>query len=190
MAIAGNLTLVISARIGDAEPSDIGEIELPVVSEKIHTVGNVSITARVRVDEAELADRLKDFAAAVGDELAGTGRPKPKVGPPIQDVIAWAAGGSRIGVFSFDREAAQELVEDFLEALGGDVEVKRVSKVNGRAGIDFSGGGFIRFLATRGTRNNYSFDRIYIPASVNHGEMEALAPLVLTSKEPAVVGYF
>ncbi|MCW3766457.1 hypothetical protein OCL88_08220 [Paenarthrobacter sp. PAE-2] len=76
MAIVGNLTLVISARIGDGEPHDIGEVELPVVTEKIHTVGNVSITARTRVDEVELADRLKDFAAAVGDELAEAAAPE------------------------------------------------------------------------------------------------------------------
>ena len=190
MAIAGNLTLVISARIGDGEPSDIGEIELPVVTEKIHSVGNVSITARVRVDEAELAQRLQSFAAAVSDELAGVKRPEPKVGPPIQDVLAWACGGSRIGVFAYTRESAQALVNEFLDAVGDDAEVKSVSKVNGKAGIDFHSGGRIHFLAIRGTRNIYSFDRIYIPASVNHREMEALAPLVLTSKDPAVVGYF
>lgn len=90
MAIAGNLTLVISARIGDGEPHDIGQIELPVVTEKIHTVGNVSITARTRVDEAELANKLKDFAAAIGDEMAdavperASDRLRRMIGPALE----------------------------------------------------------------------------------------------------------
>ncbi|QSZ49397.1 hypothetical protein [Arthrobacter sp. D5-1] len=71
----GNSTIVISARIGDAEPSDIGEIELPVIAEEIRAVGNVSITARVRVDEAELRNRLAQFAAAVTDEMVSAASP-------------------------------------------------------------------------------------------------------------------
>lgn len=70
MAISGNLTLVISARVGAGEPHDIGEIELPVVNEVTHSVGAVAITARVRVDEPELKRRLEEFAAAVTDEMS------------------------------------------------------------------------------------------------------------------------
>jgi len=81
----GNSTIVISARIGDGQPSDIGEIELPVIAEETRTIGNVSITARVRVDEAELRNRLAQFAAAVSDEMTSpaaadaTGHPQPRM---------------------------------------------------------------------------------------------------------------
>lgn len=75
MASPGNLTLVLSARIGDGEPHDVGEIELPVLQETTHTVGHVSITARVRIDDVELNQRLQKFAAAVTDEMAAAAKP-------------------------------------------------------------------------------------------------------------------
>lgn len=75
MASPGNLTLVLSARIGDGQSHDIGEIELPVVQETTHTVGHVSITARVRIDDDELKQRLHNFAAAVTDEMVAAKEP-------------------------------------------------------------------------------------------------------------------
>lgn len=82
MASLGNLTLVLSARIGDGEPHDIGEIDLPVVHETTHTVGHVSITARVRIDDVELNQRLQKFAAAVTDEMAAAAKPDVLAYPP------------------------------------------------------------------------------------------------------------
>lgn len=84
MASPGNLTLVLSARIGDGESHDVGEIELPVIQETTHTVGHVSITARVRIDDVELNQRLQKFAAAVTDEMAAAAKPDVLVYPPAR----------------------------------------------------------------------------------------------------------
>ncbi len=75
MVNSGNLTLIISARIGAGESHDIGEIELPVINEVTHSVGDVAITARVRVDDAELRRCLEEFSAAVTDEMTAAKAP-------------------------------------------------------------------------------------------------------------------
>src|SRR5688572_15403606 len=105
MAKPGNLTIVISARIGTGDPHDIGEIELPVVTENTHTAGHVTITARVRVDEDELKRRLAEFSAAVSDEMAAA-TPK-KRHAWIQEALAFAEAGRRVAIIETKGQNAQ-----------------------------------------------------------------------------------
>lgn len=69
MANSGNLNLILSARIDGGEPHDIGTIELPVITETIEKVGDLSMTAKTGIDSEELERRIIGFAAAVSEQI-------------------------------------------------------------------------------------------------------------------------
>jgi predicted transcriptional regulator len=187
MAKPGNLTIVISARIGAGEPHDIGEIELPVVTENTHTAGHVTITARVRVDEDELKRRLDEFAAAVSDEMA-VAAPK-KRHAWVQEALAFAEAGRRVAIIETKAQEAHAWFNEFVEVLDKN-QVAKISRTSGRQGIDFRSGGVLRFTSVRsqGSRGA-SFDRLYVSAAVSEEEKVQLPPLVDTSEEPAIISF-
>ena len=187
MAKPGNLTIVISARIGAGEPHDIGEIELPVVTENTHTAGHVTITARVRVDEEELKRRLDEFSAAVSDEMAAAA-PK-KRHSWIQEALAFAEAGRRVAIIEPKAQEAHAWFNEFVEVLDKS-QVVRISRTNGDQGIDFNSGGLLRFFSARSSRiHQWSLDRLYVSTALGDEEKENLAPLVVTSEEPAIISF-
>ncbi|MDI2019712.1 hypothetical protein [Paenarthrobacter nicotinovorans] len=188
MAKPGNLTIVISARIGAGEPHDIGEIELPVVTENTHTAGHVTITARVRVDEDELKRRLDEFSAAVSDEMAAA-TPKKRHSSWVQEALAFAEAGRRVAIIETKAPEAHAWFNEFEEVLDRS-QVAKISRTNGRQGIDFRSGGLLRFTSVRSQGSRaVSFDRLYVSATVGEEEKLQLAPLVDTSEEPAIISF-
>jgi hypothetical protein len=187
MAKPGNLTIVISARIGAGEPHDIGEIELPVVTENTHTAGHVTITARVRVDEDELKRRLAEFSAAVSDEMAAAAPKKRNAW--VQEALAFAEAGRRVAIVETKAAEAHAWFNEFVEVLDNS-QVAKISKTSGRQGIDFRSGGVLRFTSVRsqGSRSAL-FDRLYVSAAVGEEERLQLPPLVATSEEPAIISF-
>lgn len=188
MANSGNLKLILSARLEGSEPHDIGAIELPVVTETLQSVGHLSITAKTSIDSEKLEHRLRDFAAAVSEEIAGPELPPAPL--PLQEALAFAEAGMKVAVFAENLELAQEYLGKFEDILDHN-EVGRIVRTNGQHAITFRSGGLIRFHSTRAIPRGRNFDRLYIPAkAADRREMEQLEPLVATSDEPAIVGYF
>lgn len=160
---------------------DKGQVIGPHMREH-HADGSWETLVRQRAENmAGLVKRLDEARDQRAREAA------PKL--PFQEALAFAEQGSRIAIFADGLELAQSYVADF-EKILDENEVTRAVKVNGAKAIHFRSEGFIRFYSTRSIPRGLSFDRLYVPASVQHAVMERLAPLVMTSKEPAIVGYF
>jgi hypothetical protein len=106
-----------------------------------------------------------------------------------EEALMFAEQGSKVAVFADTLEVSQGFLPDFESLLDGQ-GVRKIRRVHGSKAIDFYSGGEIRFYSTRSIPRGKSLDRLYVPAGVGHESMEALAPLVMTSTEPAIVGYF
>ncbi len=106
-----------------------------------------------------------------------------------EEALAFAEQGSKVAVFAGTLDLAQVFFAGFESILNED-EVKKIIRLNGARAIHFHSGGLIRFHSTRSVPRGYFFDRVYVPAGIQHNVMEQLAPLVVTSREPAIVGYF
>lgn len=106
----------------------------------------------------------------------------------LAEVLAFAEGGSRVGLFAQNLVVAQSYMDD-IKAIWDEEQVKKVSRVHGKYAIDFQSGGFITFHSTRSIPRARSYDRLYVPGDVRHDVMLELAPLVQTSDAPAIVGY-
>lgn len=66
----------------------------------------------------------------------------------------------------------------------------KVRRTNGNESIEFPNGGRLRFTSARGSHRGFSADRVYVPAEADDDLMDAVAPMVATSRDPAIVGYF
>ncbi|MFM9430047.1 hypothetical protein [Arthrobacter sp. MP_2.3] len=109
---------------------------------------------------------------------------------PLHEALAWAVElGSRVAVFAEGLDRAESYLTD-IEGIVDENEVTRIVKVCGAKAIHFRSHGCISFHSTRSIPRGLSYDRLYVPAGVQHDVMERLAPLVATSKDPAIVGYF
>ncbi|AYN58996.1 hypothetical protein PBI_RYAN_2 [Arthrobacter phage Ryan] len=107
-----------------------------------------------------------------------------------QEALAFAEAGCGVAVFAETWELAQNHLRDFEEILD-DKQVEKIIRAYGRQVIHFHSGGTLCFYSTRSIPRGRALDRLYVPiASLRPEIMERIAPLVVTSKEPAIVGYF
>jgi hypothetical protein len=116
----------------------------------------------------------------------------PRKPLPLQEALAFAEEGAKVAIFAENLTLAQGFLGAIEEILD-ESEVVRISRANGAHAIDFQSGGEIRFYSTRSIPRGKCLDRLYVPTSSNDDEnddvMVALAPLVATSKESAIVRY-
>ena len=103
------------------------------------------------------------------------------------EALMFAELGQRVAILDETHELGESFraVED---ALSSEV-VSRVSRVNGRQQVSMKNGGQLSFHAISAGLRSLSFDKVYLPAElVTPGLMRELAPLVSTSREPAIIG--
>ncbi|WNM72222.1 hypothetical protein SEA_GUSANITA_1 [Arthrobacter phage Gusanita] len=105
-----------------------------------------------------------------------------------QDAIEAARRGRKVAVFADTLTAAQAFLQEVVDLLEEDDDAQ-VQKVNGRHAITLPSGGQVTVHSTGAIPRGSSFDVVYVPAKISHERMEAVAPLVATSKHPAVIGY-
>ena len=103
------------------------------------------------------------------------------------EALMFAELGQRVAILDKALELAESFraVEDALNAEA----VSRVSRVNGRQQISMKNGGQLTFHVISVGLRGLPFYKVYLPADlVTAGLMRELAPLVSTSREPAIIG--
>lgn len=107
----------------------------------------------------------------------------------IDDAIDAAAGlGRKVLVLTENLRKAQAFARCF-EGAAPQGSVSAVSRVAGRASLDFHGGGRIIFLSLRQSARGLSVDRVLVPSDTPPEILANIVPATAASEDGQITGY-